>query len=94
MNEINIGEVYYTLFRKRGKDNAGRFLDTILPALPVSPVSNSFDDVIDASRIKALYPISLADCFAASTAKKADAALITGDPEFKKIERLVPIEWL
>ena len=94
MNEINIGEVYYILFRKRGKENAGHFLDAILPALPVSPVSNSFDDVIAASRIKAEYPISLADCFAAATAKKANAAIITGDPEFRKIERLVPIEWL
>ena len=94
MNEINIGEVYYILVRKRGEENAVRFLDIILPALPISPVSNTFDDVIDASRIKAEYPISLADCFAAATAKKANAAVMTGDPEFEKIEHLVPIDWL
>ena len=94
MNEINLGEVYYILFRKRGKEKADRFLDTILPALPVSAVSNDFDDVIAASRIKAEYPISLAGCFAAATAISENATLMTGDPEFRKIEHLIPIEWL
>jgi hypothetical protein len=28
------------------------------------------------------------------TAKKVDAVLITGDPDFKKVEDLIEIEWL
>lgn len=94
MNEINIGEVYYILFRKRGPEKADYFLQTILQSLPIIVVSNDFDDVIKASKIKAEHPLSFADCFAAVTAKKNNSVIMTGDPEFKKIEDLVAIEWL
>lgn len=35
-----------------------------------------------------------ADCFAVATAIRERAAIVTGDPEFKKVEKLVEIEWL
>jgi len=94
MNEINIGEVYYILFRKRGPEKADYFLQTILQSLPIIVVSNGFDDVIKAAKIKAEHPLSFTDCFAAATAKKNNSVIMTGDPEFKKIEDLVAIEWL
>ena len=94
MNEINIGEVYYILFRKRGPEKADYFLQTILQSLPIVVVSNDFDDVIKAAKIKAEHPLSFADCFAAATAKKNNSVIMTGDPEFKKIENLLAIEWL
>jgi len=50
--------------------------------------------VIDAARIKAEYPLSFADCFAIAIARCQKAAVLTGDPEFKKVEHLVKIEWL
>jgi uncharacterized protein len=94
MNEINIGEVYYILFRKRGRESADYFLETILPSLPVMSVSNSFEDIIEAAKIKADHPISFADCFAVATAKRENASILTGDPEFKRVESLVSVEWL
>ena len=94
MNEINIGETYYILFRKRGKEKADYFLNTVLTGLPILTVSNTFESVIDAAKIKAEYPLSFADCFAAATARKENAVLMTGDPEFKNVEHLVSIEWL
>jgi len=94
MNEINVGEVYYILSRKRGPETADYFLENILAALPIKTVSNFFPDVINAAKIKAEYPLSYADCFAAQTAQHNHALLMTGDPEFKKIAQLVDIEWL
>ncbi len=94
MNEINIGDVYYILFRKRGAEKADYFLDTILEALPISTISNSFDHVIEAARIKAEYSLSYADCFIAAMARRQNGIILTGDPEFKKIEHLVDIEWI
>jgi len=94
MNEINVGEIYYILFRKRGPEKADYFIETILASLPILTVSNGFDDVIKAAKIKAEHPLSFADCFAAATAKKNNSVIMTGDPEFKKIEDLVAIEWL
>ena len=94
MNEINVGETYYILFRKRGPEKAEYFLDTILAGLPIVTVPNSFENVIDAARIKAEYPLSFSDCFAVATALREKAIILTGDPEFKKVEHLVKIEWL
>lgn len=94
MNEINVGETYYILFRKRGPEKAEYLLDTILAGLPIVTVLNNFEQVIDAARIKAEHPLSFSDCFAVATARSESAIILTGDPEFKKVEHLVKIEWL
>lgn len=94
MNDINIGETFYILARERGMVEAEYFLYGILPVLPISHIENRLQDVIEASKIKARYPISFADCFAITTACKEKATIITGDPEFKIVEKLVKVEWL
>ena len=94
MNEINVGETFYVLYRERGPEKAEYFLDTILAGLPVEMVGNSLENVIDAARIKAQYPLSFADCFAAATAQREKTALVTGDPEFSNIEHIVKIDWI
>ena len=38
----------------------------------------------------ASYP----DCYAAALAALRDAAVVTGDPEFKRIEAEVKVQWL
>ena len=94
MNDINIGETFYILARERGMEKADYFLHVILPILPIAHIENTLQEVIEASRIKATYPISYADCFAVATACKKKATVITGDPEFKLVENLVNVEWL
>jgi len=41
-----------------------------------------------------MLAMSNADCFAAATAIREKAAIITGDPEFKQLEKEVEIEWI
>ncbi len=94
MNELNVGETYYILYRKRGHEQAEYFLDTILAGLPISMISNDFNAVISASKIKARNALSFADCFAVATAQRENAVILTGDPEFKNVEKLVKIDWL
>ena len=94
MNDINIGETFYILAKERGLDKAEYFLNIILPSLPISPVSNTLQDVIQAANLKARYPISFADCFVIATAIKEKATIITGDPDFKRVEKIVKIDWL
>lgn len=94
MNEINIGEVYYILSRKRGPEKADYFVDTILQGLPIQSLPVDFSLILQASRLKAKYPLSIADCFAAAQAIRSEASILTGDPEFKAVEALVTIEWL
>lgn len=94
MNEINVGESYYIIARERDIEQADYFIETILPNLPIQIISNAFEHIIEASRIKAKYPISYADCFAVATAIRENAVIVTGDPEFKRVENLVEIDWL
>ena len=94
MNEINLGECFYILARERTMDKAEYFVQSVLPNLPIKKISNTFQDIIEAARIKAKHPLSYADCFAIQTSLRENAPLITGDPEFKKAARLVQIEWL
>jgi predicted nucleic acid-binding protein len=94
INAMNLGEVFYILARSRGMRTAEFFLTNILPSLPITILENPLDDVIEAARLKALYPLSFADCFAASTAIRERAALVTGDPEFRQLEKAIDIDWI
>ena len=94
MNEINAGESYYIIARERGSKEADYFIETILPNLPIDIISNSFNQIIDASRIKANHTISYADCFVVSTAIREKAVIVTGDPDFKRFEAIVDLEWI
>ncbi|HDO35349.1 MAG TPA: type II toxin-antitoxin system VapC family toxin [Nitrospirae bacterium] len=94
MNDINIGETFYILARERGLEKAEYFLSVILPSLPITNLGNTMQEVILASKNKARYPISFADCFAVATAIKERATIITGDPDFKHVEKIVSVEWL
>jgi predicted nucleic acid-binding protein len=94
INSINVGEVFYILARARGIRAADYFLTVILPSLPVMMLDNSLEDVIDAVRIKAVHALSYADCFAAATAIREQAPLVTGDPEFKSLGKQLQIDWV
>jgi predicted nucleic acid-binding protein len=94
MNDINVGETFYILAKERGMAQADAFLTVMLPSFPISVCSNDFNHVIEASRIKARYALSFADCFAVATALRENAIVVTGDPEFKAVQRIVEIDWL
>jgi ribonuclease VapC len=94
MNDINVGEAFYVLAKERGVEKAEYFVNTVLPNLPIEVVPNALQDVLEAARIKATHSISYADCFVVATALKKDAAIVTGDPEFKKVQKTVEIEWM
>ena len=94
INAVNAGEVFYTLARARGVREAEYFLSVILPGLPITIIENSFEEVIEAARIKAAHALSFADCFAAATAIRERATLVTGDREFEKLGRAVDVDWL
>jgi ribonuclease VapC len=62
--------------------------------LPITIVLPDDALISKASELKAQYPISYADCFAAATALIHNASLLTGDPEFQKLMKVVPVDWL
>ena len=95
MSIINLGEVLYITEREQGLFQAQKVLAAI-DQLPLQIMPATRTAVIAAAHIKALYPISYADSFAAAAAQQHNGVLLTGDPEFRKIEKtgLVEMEWL
>lgn len=93
LSVINLGEIYYNTLRERGikKADEAKF---IIEQLPISIVSADIAITMEAAKLKAVYPIAYADCFAAALGIQKMAKIITGDPEFKKIEEKVKIEWI
>ena len=96
---VNLAEVYYIARRyaggRDGEAAAIRAIQTV-EALPVEIAVADKAASMAAARIKAAYPLSLADAFAASLAASNQAQLLTGDPEFKRLEQAHEIEvrWL
>ena len=93
MTVINLGEVYYITSRAYGQERAEEVL-AMLRHLPIKLVVVDEKLALEASRIKAKYPLSYADAFAVTLAQHHGIPVITGDPEFSCIETLVPVKWL
>jgi predicted nucleic acid-binding protein len=93
MTEVNYAEVQYMIRRKDG-DAAWQTIAGELVAAPIlfHPADRRLADT--AADFKARFKISLADAFAAALAREKKAELITGDPEFKPLEKEIKIVWL
>ena len=93
LSRINWGEFYYILHRRVGRDKTEEAL-SLLDQLPIDilPV----DDLLvrEAAEIKARHPIAYADAFCAALAQRHRGRILTGDPEFKVVEKLVDVHWL
>jgi len=96
LHAIHLGEVYYITLREQSQNIADLAFARI-KAFPVKYIDILDDELLRKSaRLKANYPISYADAFAASMAIIHNSALLTGDPEFKKLgkKEAITIEWL
>lgn len=93
MTEVNYAEVKYMLLKKDGADAWERAAD-VLKSLPIEfhPADRTLSDA--AADYKARFKLGLADAFAAALAKEKKAELVTGDPEFKALEKDLKIAWL
>ena len=95
MSVINVGEVYYQTLRAEGEDNALAAMESLWQQA-VEFVDAGYELTMNAARIKAQFPLSYADCFAAALAQRMRARLVTGDPEFRRLESvgIIQVEWL
>lgn len=92
MSLISLGEIAYIIERRWGETRLRSFLAyTYAAPIEFAPVDQ--DRVLAAAHIKAHYPISYADAFVVALAQKLDATVVTGDPDFRKVEGLVSVEW-
>ena len=93
MSWINIGEIAYLSSRHWGNKKAQEMIND-LRSLPIILCEASQKRILAAAWIKAKYPISYADAFAAALAQELEASLVTGDPEFAVLQPDLQVEWL
>ena len=93
MTDVNYAEVKYSIVKK---DGAAAWAEAakVLEGLPIDFHSTTRALADTAADFKARFKMSLADAFAAALAKEKKAELVTGDPEFKPLEREIKIHWL
>ena len=66
----------------------------IINILPIHIITPDLELILQAAEIKAKYPISYADAFLVALGVKQNAIIVTGDPEFKRVENIISIKWL
>jgi ribonuclease VapC len=93
MTDFNYAEVQYSILKKHGQE-AWAEAARILEGLPIEFIPSTRALADAAAEFKARHKISLADAFAAALARERKAELITGDPEFKLLEKEIKIVWL
>jgi len=93
MSVVNAGEVWYIIARESSPAEAENTL-LRLRELGIEFVEANWHLTHEAARYKSKHRMAYADCFAAALTKQKEAVLLTGDPEFKQIEREITIHWL
>ena len=80
-------EVLYRVWKDEG-ERSGRLAYEQLQSLPIQWVDQTEPLLLEASRIKALHRLSVADAWIAAAALLCRATLLHKDPEFEAITEL------
>jgi predicted nucleic acid-binding protein len=86
MTDVNYAEVKYSIVKKDGAE-AWAEAAKVLQGLPIDFHSTTRALADTAADFKARFKLSLADAFAAALAKEKKIELVTGDPEFRPLEK-------
>lgn len=93
MSVVNWGEVYYSLWRTKDREEALSILAK-LDQLPIEIMSVDKELTQIAAEIRVQHKLPYADGFAASLAKSCKAELATSDRDFALIGKQLPILWI
>jgi len=93
MSVVNWGEIYYSVMRGASPEMAEQKAREIA-AMPIEIVPADLHQTHQAAIFKATRKMSYADCFGAALAKIKNAEFVTGDLEFKPLEKEIKINWL
>jgi predicted nucleic acid-binding protein len=83
---INFGGIIQTIERKLGDETSREIFRDIL-SLPIQLAEVNMDRVLAAASVKAHNAISYGDAFAVALAQELSAAVVTDDPESKRLSR-------
>ncbi len=90
---VNWGGVWYTAFREGGEERALLYQNT-LSELDIQVLDADRELTLVAARFKGSHKMSYAGAYAAATAKLKNAHLVTGDKEFKSVDKEIKVKWV
>ena len=90
MSAVNWGEVYYIEWRRYGEAKAQE-AELKLHSLPILVIPADQDRATRAAAIKQKHNLGYADSFAAELAIERNAWLVTADPEFAKMGKVLSL---
>jgi predicted nucleic acid-binding protein len=93
LSAINWGEVFYISWRLHGEATA-REVEARLRQLPIAVISADIERATRAAAIKQKHNLGYADSFAAELSIERGAWLVTADPEFSKLGKLIQLHRL
>ena len=93
LSVVNWGEVYYITLREAGRERVEEVAH-LISTLPIEIIPADVELTKQAAEFKSSKRMSYADCFAAALAKLRRTELVTGDKDFRQVERDVKILWL
>ena len=93
MSYLHLGEVLYTVTARYGAQARRRALARIdLSPITIMPVTRPL--ALSAARIKNGRGMDYVDAHVVALALDMGAIVVTGDPDFERIESMVAIDWL
>jgi predicted nucleic acid-binding protein len=93
ISSINLGEIWYSLARSRSEKAADQAVKEIT-SLGFKIIDADWPLTRQAASFKARFRLAYADCFAAALAKVHHCQVVTGDPEFKQLEKEIQVLWV
>jgi predicted nucleic acid-binding protein len=96
LHAIHLGEIYYIAMREQGQQMADMAYSRI-KSFPLKYIESISEELLlTSATLKARFPISYADAFAAGMAVTLDCPLLSGDLEFEKLENegILAVAWL
>ncbi len=90
---INLGEILYIVERELDINSAQLAL-TRIKEMPIQILYADLEITLKAAHLKANYPVSYADAFAAALTVLKGSVLVTGDKDFSKLDHLIQLLWL
>jgi predicted nucleic acid-binding protein len=90
MSAVNWGEVFHMEWRYHGETTARR-IEAELHRLPIAVIGVDLERATRAAALKQKHNLGYADAFAAELAIERSAWLVTADPEFSKLGKLLSV---
>lgn len=90
---VNAAEIWAILAQRVSENDATRSLNE-LQQLGIQVVEADWNLALEAGVLKSRYKLSLSSCFTAALTIQMRGVLITGDEEFKRVDKGVSIDWI